>query len=314
VFDENNCKHWLHLKNQEDFNRVYTLEWDSRTPLEDIYRDGRDLCVFMSSRLIQFNYPKLFPTLKKFVDSFENGWLFQLDTLTEVSQKAKDICAHLDNPPWAVVRMIDLYDDQIEMLNDVRQTIDGLRNSDIYKWESGEQQPSYSVLEYSRILDSIHSVGQMFERLPRTYSDKNEESLRDHILVTLQAVVSGVATGETFNKRGKTDILIRSGDRNEFIGECKFWSGKVNYLATITQLLSYLSWRDTNTAVIIFVRNRNFTAVLDQVDDYTAEHPNYLCTINAVNQTWHRFELRMNEDQSRIVNMSVMLYHLPQTD
>ncbi len=33
----------------------------------------------------------------------------------------------------------------------------------------------------------------------------------------------GQATGETFNKSGKTDILVRDGDRNVFVAECKWW-------------------------------------------------------------------------------------------
>ena len=311
AFNEYNHNQWSHLKNRVDFDRVYRLEWDQRGPLEAIYSDGRALAAFMSSRLVAFNNPDEFATLKKFVDSFDNGWLFQTDILNAGSQKAKDICAELENPPWAVLEMIKLYDRQIDLLSVAHQTIEGLRRSDIYKWESGEQQASYPVPEYSRILECVHSLGQMFERLPSTYAGKDEEALRDHILVSLQAVVSGVATGETFNKRGKTDILIRNGDRNEFIGECKFWRGKVVYLETITQLLSYLSWRDVNTAVIVFVQNRDFTAVVEQVPSHTAEHPQYLRSLDPVGETWHRFEFRMNEDEQRVVNISVMLYHIP---
>jgi len=34
--------------------------------------------------------------------------------------------------------------------------------------------------------------------------------------------LQGKATGETFNRARKTDILLREGDRNVFIAECKF--------------------------------------------------------------------------------------------
>lgn len=311
AFHKYNYDTWSHLKNREDFDRIYALEIEPRFSLEEVYGDGRDLASFMASRLYEFNDPSVFPTLKKFVDSFDNGWVFQTEQLKATSQRAKEICTELDNPPWAIKEMIKLFDRQLELLDAVGQTLDGLRRSEIYRWESGRQHMSHNVPEYTRILDCIHSIGKMFERLPRTYAGKDEESLRDHILVSLQGIVSGVATGETFNKRGKTDILVRDGDRNEFVGECKYWKGKVGYLATITQLLRYLSWRDTNTAVIVFVPNLDFTAVLGDVDGITAEHPNFLRALDAVDETWRRFEFRMNEDADRIVRVSVMLYHVP---
>lgn len=83
------------------------------------------------------------------------------------------------------------------------------------------------------------------ERSPKAFEQMGEEDLRSHFLVQLNGQYEGRATGETFNFQGKTDILIREGDRNVFIAECKFWHGEKQLLETIDQLLSYLSWRDT---------------------------------------------------------------------
>jgi len=314
VFDTNNMTNWPHLKNREDFREVYHLPWDTRGPLEAIYADGRDLAVFMSSRLIEFNYPDIFPTLKSFVDSFRGGWIDQVDLLRAASQKAKDTSSNLEHCPWAVTQMIRLFDAQIDLLLTIKQTIEGLKQTDIYKWESGAVQHTFPTPEYRRVLDCIHSVGRMFERLPNTYTNKDEEALRDHILVSLESIVYGSATGETFNKRGKTDILVRGDGCNEFVGECKFWRGKEVFLQTVTQLLSYLSWRDTKTAVIIFVRNVDFADVLRKVKEHISEHPQYLRVVGERDETWFTYEFRMIEDTSRVVEMAVMLYHLPEAN
>lgn len=314
VFEANNMTNWPHLKNREDFNAVYRLPWESRGPLEAIYADGRDLAVFMSSRLIEFNYPDTFPTLKSFVASFRGGWIDQIDLLRTASQKAKDVCSGLENTPWAVTQMIDLFDNQIELLLTIQQTIEGLKQSDIYKWEDGAVQHTFPGPEYKRVLDCVHSVGKMFERLPNTYTSKDEEALRDHILVSLESIVYGSATGETFNKRGKTDILVRGNGCNEFVGECKFWHGKEVFLQTVTQLLNYLSWRDTKTAVIIFVRNVDFTDVLRKVKEHISEHAQYIRFVGERDETWLSYEFRMIEDPSRVVEMAVMLYHLPEAN
>ena len=83
-------------------------------------------------------------------------------------------------------------------------------------------EPTLSDSVYHDILQTIHDVGKMFERLPSTYSNKDEEALRDHLLLYLEPRFEGSATGETFNSTGKTDILIRHENSNAFIAECKF--------------------------------------------------------------------------------------------
>lgn len=87
------------------------------------------------------------------------------------------------------------------------------------------------------------------------YKDKGGEDLKDHVLLTLDPNFEfGSASGETFNKSGKTDIQLRYDSSVVFIAECKFWIGEKNYLATIDQLLGYLTLRDTKAPVVIFVR------------------------------------------------------------
>jgi hypothetical protein len=69
--------------------------------------------------------------------------------------------------------------------------------------------------------------------------------------------------------------LIRAEGRNVFIAECKFWGGEKQFLETIDQLLSYLSWRDTKAAVIIFNRNANFSDVLKKITEIAPKHKCY---------------------------------------
>jgi hypothetical protein len=95
----------------------------------------------------------------------------------------------------------------------------------------------------------------VMERSPAAFSHMEEEDIRQHVVVQLNGHYEGKATGETFNCEGKTDILIRHEGRNIFIAECKFWCGEKAFLETIDQVISYLSWRDTKAAVVIFNKN-----------------------------------------------------------
>ncbi|MBN3737575.1 hypothetical protein BGV68_32240 [Burkholderia ubonensis] len=313
VFRGYNFEDWPHLKNKEDFRRVYDLPWEQRGPLEEIYGTGRDLAVFMSGRLVAFNDPGFFPTLKSFVDSFAGGWIDQIEILNRMSREAKEIAHKLDSPPWAVGRMIRLFDEQIELVKATRQAIEGLKQSTTYQWESDRTQSVIHTTAYEKILECINIIGKMFERLPSTYADKEEEHLRDHILVTLGAAVLGSTTGETFNKRGKTDILVRSaaGGNNEFVGECKFWRGESIYLATIDQLLDYLGWRDNKAAVILFVPNKGFSSVLKTIRDSTCNHPNFVRFVSEQDESWLNYEFKLRDDPDRVIKVAIMAYHMP---
>lgn len=95
----------------------------------------------------------------------------------------------------------------------------------------------------------------------------DEEALRSHFLVQLNGHYEGQATGETFDYEGKTDILIRVGGKNIFIGECKYWDGPKKLLETLDQLASQTTWKDTKVAAIIFNRRKDFSAVLKAIQE-----------------------------------------------
>lgn len=175
-----------------------------------------------------------------------------------------------------------------------------------YKPEPTLDQPAYH-----EILQTIHDVGKVFERLPSTYSGKSEENLRDHILLYLEPRFEGSATGETFNKSGRTDILIRYENSNVFIAECKFWRGQKGYLAAITQLLRNLTWRDSKAAVVVFVKNRNFSSVLRIVEEITPNHPNYLGFKDKEDESWFNYRFHIDGDPNREVKLAVLLFHIP---
>lgn len=112
------------------------------------------------------------------------------------------------------------------------------------------------------------------ERHPSLYEGKDEESLRDQLLLVLASHYENT-TGETFNKQGKTDILVRHEGSNAFVAECKFWTGQKGYFEAIAQLLSCLTWRDSKTALLLFVKNKQLDPVLAIVTEKTKEHPHF---------------------------------------
>ena len=85
-------------------------------------------------------------------------------------------------------------------------------------------------------------------------------------MAALNATYKGDATGEAFRNAGKTDICIERENRAAFVAECKMWTGQKSVGNAIAQLDSYLTWRDCKTALIYFVRRKNFMKVLESVE------------------------------------------------
>ncbi len=179
--------------------------------------------------------------------------------------------------------------------------------------KSFKAEPTLDDANYHKILKFINDVGKNFERMPSVYAGKKEEDLRDHILMILDPNFElGSASGETFNKSGKTDIQLRYDSSVVFIAECKFWSGEKNFLETIDQLLGYLTWRDSKTAVIIFVRNKEIIPVLETVKQATIGHKHFIKELQKNDQGWFNYIFCLPTDRNKEIKLAVQFFHLPQ--
>ncbi len=165
---------------------------------------------------------------------------------------------------------------------------------------------------YEEILQAIQDRGRSWERLPRAYAGKGEEALRDELIVQLASQFGWASTtGETFNKAGKTDILMRYEQENLFVAECKFWRGRQQHFATIDQLLKYLTWRDAKTAIIYFLDTREVTTPLRGIPECTPEHPCFVAAIGTSGESRFDFTFHLPDDPERTLHIAILCFHLP---
>lgn len=176
-------------------------------------------------------------------------------------------------------------------------------------------EPIIEEKEYDNILQICSDMTMVMERSSKAFVNMGEEDLRTHFLVQLNGQYQGQATGETFNSNGKTDILIRNDNQNVFIAECKFWKGKKGYLSTIDQLLGYVTYRDTKTAVFMFVRNKNFTEVFQQMKEVVTEHSNFVRFIDSYvppkGSSAFRCEFKNQNDKDKHFYITIMAFCTP---
>lgn len=175
-------------------------------------------------------------------------------------------------------------------------------------------EPALDEKAYGEILGVMDNMTIMMERSPKAFAHMGEEQLRDHFLVQLNGLYEGNASGETFNYSGKTDILIKYQGRCIFIAECKFWKGEKAFAETVDQLLGYLSWRDTKTAVVVFNRNQNLSAVLSKVQEAMAAYPYRKRGPEVKGETKFRYVCANPSDPAREIIVTVMVFDIPSVE
>jgi hypothetical protein len=168
---------------------------------------------------------------------------------------------------------------------------------------------------YEHIIDVIGAMARAMERTPGDYATWSEEQLRDSLLVMLNTHYKGQATGETFNKSGKTDVLVRVGDRNVFVDECKWWSGASDFAGVDTeepsaldQLLSYATWRDAKLALTVFVSNKDIGRTISAARTALEAHPAFLAWSETTEEGQLQCRVRVGEGTADLVAVFV---HLP---
>jgi hypothetical protein len=173
--------------------------------------------------------------------------------------------------------------------------------------------PEYELADaaFEDVLKVLRHSRNALERSPSLTAKLLEEEIRFILLVSLNAVFEGLAGGEVFNHKGRTDILIRVEDTNVFVGECKIWTGSSDFNKAINQLLRDLTWRDTKGTLLLFIRNLDVTAVIDKAVEVIQQHPNHIETRPTNNPgDRHDLVLHANGDPNKKLHLAFLPFAL----
>jgi len=178
--------------------------------------------------------------------------------------------------------------------------------------EIKQEEWKVSEEDYENILKIIKNMAYVMEQSPNAFKDLDEPDLRWHFLVQLNGQYEGQATGETFNYEGKTDILIKWKGKIVFIAECKFWNGPKKFKESIDQIMRYITWRDTKTAIIVFNKNRNFSHILEKIIETVKKHQCYEEEIQIdKDQAEFKYIIHRKDDNEKKFILSVLAFDVP---
>ena len=156
-----------------------------------------------------------------------------------------------------------------------------------------EPEPAFSEQDFANIVADIGRVLVMFERLPLTHVDAVEERLRDQIIVDAARYLQG-RIGRVVQQEGETDIYLPWNDNAVFLAECKWWRGQKAFTdRALPQLLDrYIVWRDTHTAMVLFIRNKDISSVIEKSVESIRRHPRFVSDAAPIVTSRHSSSIR----------------------
>lgn len=200
-----------------------------------------------------------------------------------------------------------------EMITEINISLDSYLTSGTLDPVFEDKIALLSVKGYEDILSHIRNYGKNLEKFKKLYDKFDEEGFRDFFIPHLNSISKKhSATGETFNKIGKTDILIQDENGlNVFIAECKLWKGEAELLRAVSQLLErYVTWRDEKVALIIFNKNMmNFSELLLKASEKLKEHHLFHNYIQATSDSSFRYIFKHHEDRTKMINLELIIFN-----
>ena len=172
-------------------------------------------------------------------------------------------------------------------------------------------EPTLGDEHFENVLRVLRAFFAQMERTPEAWAGLGEEQRRDLMVTMLNTHYRGQTVAEAFNVAGKTDILVRVDDRNVFIGEAKFWSGEKAFGEAIGQLFGYAAWRDTKLALIVFVREKGLSGIVEKARAVVEGHASFDSWSDSFGESELRALVRWPGDAERLADMNVFLVHTP---
>lgn len=214
---------------------------------------------------------------------------------------------------------LTVYPKKVYDIDEVKEQVEAYL---ISFFQSGPNDPVFSEEVFSSISDKafaqIVSLFQRFghnlEKLPRVFSKFDlEEEFRDYFIPFLNSQsIHHRATGETFNKLGKTDILIQdSVGNNVFIAEFKIWHGASELQKAADQLIEkYVNWRDEQTALVVINKNNaGFCDVITNAIEALQTHNLCKSLIAQDSESSALYEFYNSADNKKLIKLELIIFN-----
>lgn len=255
--------------------------------------------------------------LKVFIEDLDK--IEEIRALLSNLQSVKNVNITQSKSKSSLERDLTVYPKRVYDIYEVREQVEAYLDS---FFQSSPNDPvfneeaisSMSDKAFFQIISLIQRFGRDLEKRPGVFSKfDREEVFRDYFLPYLNSQSTNHrASGETFNKKGKTDILIQDTEGNNvFIAEFKIWRGAAELQNAVDQLIErYVSWRDEHTALIVINKNNaGFSDIVSNAVGALKTHDLCKSLITQDSESSALFEFHNAEDRKKKIKLELILFN-----
>jgi len=260
VFD-GYSQEWIQSKQRDDFTSL-----PHNSAIRELYSEGRSEADSIRDSLRVDAVGKTI-LLNDFVLDVEHA-LTDLYYYDRIGLSAKDEFERFWHSNSVIRAMLHTYNEQRKHILQLAKLLESLKHTS-----------TFQLLEFPPMAASPISVieewAKLWEENAQLHESVNEVGLRSQLIAALKK--SGfIALPEAHNYLGHADIIIPKENNvnrylgsaveagNDFVGECKFWSGEAAFDDAISQLCRYTTVHDRHSALIVFVRNVSFESIVEK--------------------------------------------------
>jgi hypothetical protein len=293
-FIEHN-NNWIRLKTQDEFY------WgiDHNSPIRSMYAEGNGTASYLVGSL-NTKWVNRGVLLDEYVAEVRKSISPESIYLNIGHAAEKDIRERYPNN-YTVSYMIREYWDQWETIKRIEQFLCALEAVGAYPAPSN---PMAVIEQYANVLSTNAQLHQGL----------NENSLRAHIV---QRLVDAryQAVSEAHSYQGHADIVVKKATfggvsvGNQLVAECKIWGGQLALSDALSQLCKYVTGSDGQAALIVFVKEGDFSDICRKASDSLNGHPSargaYLNNGSSIN-----FNLIPMQNMSQSIPATLLLINL----
>lgn len=194
-----------------------------------------------------------------------------------------------------------------------REILKGIETYELKKVFSDEIYSILSLEGYNQLVNFINLTGRNLEKFSALNEVLDEERIRDYFIPALNSVSPyHSVSGETFNKKGKADLIVQDVNGGiVFIAEFKLWRGVSYLLEGIEQLFErYVTWREKKAALVIINKsNKGFSKLIHNGIEALKGH-NLFDSLNYQrNETSYSMTFRHIKDTERKILLEVIFFN-----
>lgn len=201
---------YTRFRNQEDFQRIYSLEEELQRTFDRLYSSGANCSFNIYHILENINYFDFYPTLTDLINELDEKFSC-ITNLETILFNSKEACTQLEFSLYSIEEMNRLHEKQISYLSNIKDIITTIKESKLYKNENNILDLNKDKFDYQKLRNDLIEISLLETKNRNAISEESEDKTNDRF----RNALSNRNHNVTYQSRGgESSSGINAGERD----------------------------------------------------------------------------------------------------